>query len=259
MDNETISQVNAELNPQEELFEITEEPTKEPSIEEIPTYYSVEWHDYVMKQFHDDELIDGHPSCDGLRRIVELVIGPIIERQITHIIPINNLSDNVTGAVAVKIVIQPRNFQQFERTQLTEESIADINKLNTPDAKFWIHPMATCETRCEARVLRKLLRLRKVIAIEELAETNNEKLKEMIEWEPESFASEEQVNAIDLLCKRLDINVVEFINCGKEKYKTIFDIKRGKAAEIIQYLNKIQRSVCDKPKGVSSYSVGWKQ
>jgi hypothetical protein len=247
------------LEPEDSVFTAIEEETKQDQIEEetrLPKYYEEGWHDYVMSKFLPDELMDGHPTCDGLRRVTEQIVGPITDRQITHLIPLKSFSENETAAVAVRIKVSPRDYSTFERLDLVEESIADVNNKNTPDLKFLIHPLATCETRAEARALRKILRLRKVIAAEELADES--KLNDLVMWNPEDQISEEQINALDIICRRLDISVFDYINCGSKKYKKVEEITKSKAAEILNFLNKIQRNAVEKPKNVPSYIMNWR-
>ena len=54
--------------------------------DDSPDQLSPEWHDYVMGQFQDYELVEingeKYPNCYGLRRVVELLIGDIVERNI---------------------------------------------------------------------------------------------------------------------------------------------------------------------------------
>lgn len=208
-----------------------------------------------MGRFLQDELIDGHPTCDGLRRVTEELIGPIVERTITHLVPLGQLNENNTGAVAVKVVVQPRTFD-FERNQISEESIADINKQNT-ELKYLIHGLATAETRSEARALRKILRLRKVIAAEEVTEISDEKLQDIIPWQPSEPISDEQKNVIDLLAKRLNIDVMKFINMGKNHYDSINEVTKEIAASMLAHLNKVQRSLVEVPKHILGYKQDW--
>ena len=53
----------------------------------IPDYLSPEWDAYVMEQFAPHELMDGHPNAAGLRRVAELLLGPIIESGPTQVFP----------------------------------------------------------------------------------------------------------------------------------------------------------------------------
>ena len=69
---------------------IAETAAEEPDIPQLqlesnaPPMSSPEWSDYVLSQFEHDEIMDGNPTVDGLRRITELVLGPIIETKILH-------------------------------------------------------------------------------------------------------------------------------------------------------------------------------
>lgn len=242
------------FNNVEELAEITNTP----ATPDIPRYYDEGWHDYVMGHFVENELENGHPTCDGLRRVTEKLIGPIVERKITQLVPLANFSDNSTGAVAVRVIVTPRSFSDFERREIIEESVSDINKANTPDAKYYIHPLAVAETRSEARCLRKVLRLRKIIAAEEVSEVDESKLDELISFQPDDPISEEQINALDIMCSRLDMNVMDYINAGKRQYDNVYQLSKQKTATILGYLNKVQRSVVEKPKCVRGYDPNWK-
>ena len=45
---------------------------------DTPLMTSPDWNDYVLELFQDKELIDGNPLVAGLRRVAELVLGPIV-------------------------------------------------------------------------------------------------------------------------------------------------------------------------------------
>jgi hypothetical protein len=52
-----------------------------------------------LELFEEDELIDGRPMAAGLRRVAELVMGPIVESGPTQVFPPQ--SDNVPGRATV--------------------------------------------------------------------------------------------------------------------------------------------------------------
>ena len=55
---------------------------------EAPDYLSPEWDAYVMSQFEPNELIDGYPNVAGLRRVAELLLGPILESGPSQVFPV---------------------------------------------------------------------------------------------------------------------------------------------------------------------------
>ena len=44
----------------------------------MPAYGSEDWNDYVMTKFNKSELFDGNPTCAGLRRVAEELLGTIV-------------------------------------------------------------------------------------------------------------------------------------------------------------------------------------
>ena len=66
----------------------------------IPSIESEQWADYVMDKFRNDEMENGNPTCDGLRRVTELLVGPIIGRDVAiHQSP--NIENHGTSTVVM--------------------------------------------------------------------------------------------------------------------------------------------------------------
>ena len=115
------------------------------------------------------------------------------------------------------------------------------------------HPIAVAETRAEGRALRRGLKLRKVVAAEELA--NN------IEDDPTgdsvSRISSNQINFIDVISKRLDINVMGLIS-SMGLIENIKALMHDDAVSIIRELSKYQQNMENIPQPVKGYSESWK-
>lgn len=225
-------------------------------IEVQPPFNSPKWSDYVMRQFKDDELINGCPTCDGCRRIVELLIGPITDTNITECYPPNK-ENNGTATIVARITVRVDNeTHPLNGNTVTVEDVADVNNANT-DPPYNKFPSATALTRAEGRALRKLLRLNKIVVAEELTEKTGDT---DIEWSPDSSIEDGQISVIDMLCRpeRCNLNVIDFINSGATKYACIEVVPRSKAVQMIQYLNKIQQKAVEKPK-IGSYINGWRK
>lgn len=224
-----------------------------------PAFGSHLWSDYVMSRFHDDELENNCPTCDGLRRVVEELLGPIVSSGINHSVAPDS-SNRGTATVAVGIVLRVNKDETHpmnEQEDIYAEDIANCGAYNT-DHPFSIHQSATAATRAEGRALRKLLRLKKVVAAEELAEETNVDFEEV--FNPSRPITDEQINVIDLLCKRLNVDVLRYISAGKFTYDKIENVPYEKAAKVIQHLNAVQRGKKDFPEIFKNYPYdnGWR-
>ena len=134
-----------------------------------PNIFEPSWSDYVLSKFESDEMVDGNPTVDGLRRVTELVMGGITAST-TEVIQVPT-KENKGRATAIHTVsvIMPDGISR------TVSGSGDAWYKNTdmPYSKF---PVAMAETRAEGRALRRLLQLRKVVSAEELSQNLDEEL-----------------------------------------------------------------------------------
>ena len=250
----------------EDLFEeevgdlVAEEPSfvkTESPVDKIedntPSVGSAEWDSYVMSQFQNNELIDGNPICAGLRRVTELVLGDIVSSGPVQVFPANDENGPGRATVVFKVVIEC-----FDGKIREYSEVADVWHGNTDDL-FCAHPVATASTRAEGRALRKALKLR-VLAAEELAR------KDIVEIVKQSVKSanridgitNQQIQFMDNFCSRFDINVLNFINMGKETYPSIYEINKDKAAQMIKHLNQYQKPDNEVPDSIKGYDANWR-
>lgn len=245
------------------LEDVEEEPddamqpyTEKEAEQAAPAYGSDKWHDYVMRQFEDNELKgdEGAPTCDGCRRVAEQVLGPIL----VTTIPSNDAPSTInsgTATVVVHLEIQVKNkTHPAHGHHLVREDIADVNKDNC-DHPYHKHASATAATRAEGRILRKLLGLR-VITAEEGSDAAEKDAD--IDWTVDEPITEAQITAMDTMCHRINISVLDFINSGKNHYDTINDINKTTANRMMKELNKLQRKTKELPAGVGPYNPNWK-
>jgi len=207
--------------------------------------YSDKWSDYVMSLFTKNELVNGHPTCDGCRRVASLLIGPILESVVSHVIP-GNKENNFTSTIVYNMTFVVKNEQHplFNKTIMIED-VGDCNIYNT-DAPYNKYTSATALTRAEGRILRKVLGLKTIVA-EEIS-TNND-----TEWMPQTTITPQQKSCINVMCKRLNLDVNGFINSGKNKYNSIDDIPYNTAINMIKELTRLQRNLADRPNGIGEY------
>lgn len=257
---------NAELDPEEiEMITHAETPV-------IPSKGSPEWNDYVLSQFTEDEYVEVTVDndkkikglkCDGLRRVAQKVLGPIISSGANNV-HVQYPDYQINGKEQyAKMQIVPCAWVSYSIIfstpfgNVTWGGTADVNYLNT-DPKFIPFALATAETRAEARALRKALGI-KVLAAEELTSQDNQSKMEVItnaDWLPGQI-TDSQKAVINRMCQKLNISVYKLINCdrasvkdGPVKYtgvdkrnESLDSLNNEQAAKVVSLLNEIQRDV----------------
>ena len=252
-----IEELNFEEGTDDFISE-TEEEQHEPltqdsvsSEEKSLKMSSPEWSDYVLSQFESDEMIDGNPTVDGLRRVTELVMGPIIDTHTEIIqVPTKDNEGRATAVCSVTVLIPYTAHQK----RATGSGDAWHKNTDMPYSKF---PVAMAETRAEGRALRRLLQLRKVVAAEELSVAANEEAQDY-----STTINDNQINFIDIMCKSvgrgLDINVESLIKAKHPQCKSIRSLTHNEASDLIQMLSHYQQNMENVPEPVRGYKEDWR-
>lgn len=89
----------------------TDTSPKDVIMNDIPSMLSSEWHDYAMTLFHESEMVDGHPLVAGLRRVSEVVLGPIIFSGPTQVFPVQSESHH--GRATVVFTVEFANGMRY--------------------------------------------------------------------------------------------------------------------------------------------------
>ena len=239
-----------------------EEKQDEPEVDmTMPAYGSKEWSDYIMSQFEDGELFDGNPTCAGLRRVAENVLGSIVSRRPSQVWPSTDTNGPGRATVVFEVVINWMDSGEFR----TFAEVSDVWHGNTDDL-FCAHPVATASTRAEGRALRKALKV-KCLAAEELAKKDIVSIVRQSvsadqgidgEWNEEDAISLPQINFIDTKCKQLDINVMSFVNAGVEHYGSIAEVSKQTASKMLSTLNEYQTKNKSIPEKLLGYDSNWR-
>jgi len=235
----------------------TPESVNDPVVDDAPSMLSPEWHDHVLSLFDESEKIDGNPLVAGLRRVAELVLGPIVFSGPTQVFPAQR--DDHHGRATVVFTIQ------FE-SGIKYSEVADVWEGNTDDM-FCAYAVATASTRAEARALRKALKMRGVAA-EEITRKNTAEIVRNAshtsgnessdgDFNEEARMSEAQYNFIDVKCRQLNVG-------GKHLFKQIFSVDSNRkvskkvASDIIDQLNEYQRDKTSIPESIVGYTEEWR-
>ena len=262
LDVET-AETEAVLNEAEEedsvvTEDLSPEELKQLQVEVAPHIFSDEWLEFVMGQFEEDEMDGDAPTCAGCRRVVQKLIGPIIKCGVAaHTPPQTNNHGTATVVYQVEVFVTNEEHPAYGlgNGTLFYEDIADVNQDNC-DFPYSKHASATAATRAEARIYRKMLNLRNVIAAEEISERANEEDGD-INWTPDEPITKDQIAVINMICSRVNLSVVDFMNSGKQKYAAVSQVPYRTAARMIKELNNFQQGTKPKPTTVPIYDPNW--
>lgn len=217
--------------------------------------HSIEWTDHVLSKLSEDEKIAGNPTTDGLRRIFEKVMNCVIIESTSDVVqspsPTNEKRATVVHSLSYCINDESLNDNNKVRTV---NGAADVYWGNC-DKVYRNHPVAVAETRAEGRALRRGLRLRKVVAAEELTDSTEDD----IGADNVTKITNNQINFIDALSKRLDINVIELIKSLDIKQDNVKTILHSDALSVIRELSSFQQKTDDIPQTIQGYINNWSQ
>lgn len=217
-----------------------------------PTINDIEWTDYVLEMLSEDEKIKGNPTTDGLRRIFEIAMDCTLTVSQSEVCqaPDPNNGQRATVVHSLTYVLNDPKLDDLVKTR-TINGAADVYWGNC-DKIFRNHPVAVAETRAEGRALRRALKLRKVVAAEELADEIED-----IDGDNVSKITNNQTNFIDVLCKRMDINPVKCIE-SMDLPVDINKLDHSNGVSIIRQLSSYQQDTSAIPETIQGYEEDWK-
>ena len=224
------------------------------AVEKVVTPNDTGWTDYVLGLLEDDEKIMGNPTTDGLRRIFETVMNCTIIGADSHVVQTPDISNEKRATVTHLLTFILNDESVPEKSKCRSISGAADVYWGNCDKIYRNHPVAVAETRAEGRALRRALRLRKVVAAEEMAEN----IEDNPDHNTVSKISNQQINFIDIMSQRLNINVLKFLEINNLKMANIYDISHDDAVNIIRLLSKHQQNMSEISENIIGYSNDWK-
>ena len=215
----------------------------------------LEWTDHVLSLLSDDEKISGNPTTDGLRRIFEKALNCRVLASVSDVVqtPEPNNEKRATVVHSITYLLNEGARDQSDLNTVTINGAADVFWGNC-DKVYRNYPVAVAETRAEGRALRRALKLRKVVAAEELAKD--------IEDHPDensvSKITNNQINFIDVLAKRLNMNVSKLLESNALESKNIYSLSHDNAVAVIRLLSQYQQNVSQIPNELLGFNNDWK-
>lgn len=226
------------------------DPTK---VDLIQSPIDPRWTDFILAQLEPSEKQDEHPRVDGLRRLVEKNVGPILSTELDiKMVPNNgkNILEN-SATVVVKVVVLNKFLGHKPSVTM---SVADANP-NTCTGDFANHLTAIAETRAKGRCYREILRLQNTVSAEELQGSKGDGLVSI---------TDNQINFIDKLCQKLNLSVKDMIygiakkNPERLKEKPIISkYSKEEGIFIIECVNNFASSGKAKT-DTPDYDPGWR-
>jgi len=212
----------------------------------------LEWTDHVLGLLSEDEKIAGNPTTDGLRRIFEQALDCVVIQATSDVVQSPTVDNERRATVTHNLtyILNDGSLpDNLKRRSVTGS--ADVYWGNC-DKVYRNHPVAVAETRAEGRALRRALKLRKVVAAEELA-----KEVDHIDADSANKINNTQINFFEVFGKRLNINISKLLEKLAINEKNVYNIAYDDAVKVITTLSGYQQSN-DIPQDVIGYEDNWK-
>jgi hypothetical protein len=123
----------------------------------VPVISDVGWHDFVISHLDENELFDGIPRMDGLRRLVELLVGKI-NRVDTNVQILSTVNHPVIVVTATVELSNGSSYSAASDASFYSVAPAFRNRLT-----------AVADNRAKAKVYREILRLGNMSTSEEVS------------------------------------------------------------------------------------------
>jgi hypothetical protein len=239
------STVDFDVNDLEGVEEVDENIDND-----VPMDYThPEWTDYVLTLFTENELAaPNRPRVDGLRRVTEDVIGPILSTR-SDVLQVPNTENERRATVKVSLAID------YGDCVREIDGVADVYWGNT-DKPYRNHPVATAETRAEARALRRALRLSSnVVAHEEIGGVADHDYSET-EQREKGLITPQQIKFLGVMCSRINVNVEKFVKKFHSVDK-ITELTHADSLELQKTLSEYQQDADAIPEEIIEYNDNW--
>jgi hypothetical protein len=253
-EEEALASVDlAEVESQADFAAIPEsECQAEPGMEDSA------WNDFALSHFLPQELDpEGRPRVSGLRRVVRLLLGPILDSEafVEQAPSFHSGAEPGLQPAVVRYRVRLLNTRVLDGMgaayEMVYSDVADVFAGNC-EPEFARFPTAMAATRAEARVLRKALGLQGPAA-EEMTRVP----LPVAESSSDALITDTQVHFINLLCKRCDINAIGYINSGKNKFSSYSEVPFATAGKMIEHLSGYQTDMSKIPDAIRGYQDNW--
>jgi len=219
-----------------------------------PNVNSVEWTDYVLGLLTDDEKIKGNPTTDGLRRVFEIALNCDLVESTSETPQVPSPENEKRATVIHRLSYYLKDESVHQESKYRSVSGAADVYWGNCDKAYRNYPVAVAETRAEGRALRRALKLRKVVAAEEVVD----EIEDNVDGNSVNKITSNQINFIDVLAKRLNINTLKLIDSLALDSTNIYNILYDNAVVIIRKLSEFQQDASALSDNLVGYDETWK-
>lgn len=229
-------------------FDITfEAPVAQETVEvstmaaTLPAYGSDDWQDYVLSLLKPSEQLEGHPRCFGLRRIAQMLLGPIVSSKAStvSVIPVGeSRAVTINYEITIDWKLDRSIFLGGQDTGLYRVfgGVADcVEDIKTPYGK---HPAASAETKAMSRALKQALCLNVLSAEEKVSGYDD---KEESTRSNSSKITEMMVKFIEAKVKSLKIDTAKMAADTKIDLTDLTNLTVEQGKVLFNYINDSQQ------------------
>ena len=249
-----LGEIGLHGEPEQEDFEADLndfEPVEDEVPEALPAdpvKGDIGWTDFILEQLEKNEMVEGNPTCSGLRRMAEKYIGEIISSKTTVIAAPSQMNEN-RATVVVSLCLEGNDSMLRE-----VDGAADCCISNT-DAPYHRFPTATAETMAESRALRRILRLNKVVAAEEVSSNAREPEENLVDVNKDDI-SKTQIRFLEVMGQRNNVNVKKLVHKYHPDVNNIKELSYKESKALQEVAGGFSREAV--PEDIIGYDEQWR-
>lgn len=220
-----------------------------------PHRFSVEWTDYVLSLFSDDELVNGAPRTDALRRVA----GLLLEKDNCYI---SNSTTEIKQATPDYVVAEHRIVVHNNDGLFIKQVSAAVDvRSDVLPAPYNKHLVASACTKAEGKALRRLLGVVLYTAEEIASDSNTGIVRGTSDPNVQAHVdkiNDQQIMAMQTMAKRLNVDLASVIRLVVPDVQNLDSLSVLEGRAIISKLSELQRTEIDRSK-LGEYSSTWRE
>ena len=203
------------------------------------------WYDFLIDNLYENELVQGNPTTDGLRRLTERFYGEIVKSK-SDVIDTEHDGNGLRCTVRHTLLIR-----KYKTGTLAEcDACIDVDYRGVPHP-FNRHVVATADTRAEGKALRRALKLRVVTAEEVQTQVSEEEV-----LTAQDHINDQQIMAINAVCRKHNLNVEKVTKSVYNNAKTLKQLTNLEASVLMDKITSYQREKSI-PEELLGYDASW--